>query len=59
MQLKIVTISGKSASNPSRSFGDVNVYVPATRYGWVESGHHVILHYWLDQYLNQHGQGAI
>ncbi len=59
MELKIVTVSGKGADNPSRSFGDVNVYVPSARYGWVESGHHVILHYWLDQYLGLHGQGAV
>jgi D-sedoheptulose 7-phosphate isomerase len=59
MQLKIVTISGKAADNPSRSFGDVNVYMPSARYGWVESGHHVVLHYWLDQYLDKHGQGSI
>jgi D-sedoheptulose 7-phosphate isomerase len=59
MQLRIVTLSGRRSDNPSRSFGDVNVYVPCDRYGWVESGHHVILHYWLDQYLNLHGQGAI
>ena len=31
----------------------------AQRYGWIESGHHVVLHYWLDQYLNVHGQGAM
>jgi hypothetical protein len=33
--------------------------MPTDRYGWVESGHHVILHYWLDLYLTKHGQGAI
>ena len=59
MELKIVTVSGKEAGNPARGFGDVNVYVPSARYGWVESGHHVILHYWLDQYLGLHGQGAV
>jgi D-sedoheptulose 7-phosphate isomerase len=59
MQLKIVTVSGRSGDNPSRGFGNINVYVPSTRYGWVESGHHVIMHYWLDQYLALHGQGAI
>ena len=59
MELKIVTVSGKGADNPARGFGDVNVYVPSARYGWVESGHHVILHYWLDQYLGLHGQGAV
>jgi D-sedoheptulose 7-phosphate isomerase len=57
--LGIVTISGRSANNPSRSFGDINFYMPTVRYGWIESGHHVILHYWLDQYLDRHGHGAV
>jgi hypothetical protein len=37
----------------------VGTYRPADRYGWVESAHQVILHYWLDQYLNVHGLGAV
>ena len=59
MRLQIVTLSGKATDNPSRTFGDVNFYVPNSRYGWVESAHHVVLHYWIDQYLNLHGQGAV
>jgi D-sedoheptulose 7-phosphate isomerase len=59
LQMRIVTVSGKAADNPSRRFGDVNVYLPTGRYGWIESGHHVVLHYWLDQYLDKHRQGAI
>ncbi len=59
MRLQIVTVSGRSSNNPSRSFGDVNFYLPVSRYGWIESGHHVVLHYWLDQYLERHGQGAV
>jgi D-sedoheptulose 7-phosphate isomerase len=59
MQLQIVTVSGKSADNPSRAFGEINFYVPTARYGWIESGHHVVLHYWLDQYLDLHGRGAV
>lgn len=59
MQLYVVTVSGKGADNPSRTFGDLNFHMPAARYGWIESGHHVVLHYWLDQYLNTHGQGAV
>jgi D-sedoheptulose 7-phosphate isomerase len=59
MKMAIVTVSGKSADNPSRAAGDLNFYMPAARYGWVESGHHVLLHYWLDQYLDTHAQGAI
>jgi D-sedoheptulose 7-phosphate isomerase len=58
-RLQIVTLSGKSLENPSRMLGDINFYMPATRYGWIESGHHVVLHYWLDQYLGRHGQGAV
>jgi D-sedoheptulose 7-phosphate isomerase len=59
LRLQIVTVSGKRADNPSRALGDINCYLPATRYGWIESGHHVVLHYWLDQYLNRHGHGAV
>jgi D-sedoheptulose 7-phosphate isomerase len=59
MGLRIVTLSGRKTDNPSRGFGDLNVYLPCERYGWIESAHHVILHYWLDQYLNQYGEGAL
>ena len=59
LRLQIVTLSGRKPDNPSRRFGDVNVYIPNERYGWIESAHHVVLHYWLDQYLNVHGQGAV
>ena len=59
MRLHIITVSGKGADNPSRLFGDLNFYIPTARYGWIESGHHVVLHYWLDQYLDLHGQGAV
>ena len=59
LRLQIVTLSGRKPDNPSRQLGDVNVYVPNQRYGWIEPSHHVVLHYWLDQYLNVHGQGAM
>jgi D-sedoheptulose 7-phosphate isomerase len=59
MQLRIVTLSGRASDNPSRAFGDVNFYIPCHRYGWVEAAHQVVLHYWLDQYLNVHGPGAV
>lgn len=54
-----VTLSGMRADNRSRTLGDLNFYVPLSRYGWAESAHQVILHYWFDQYLHAHGQGAI
>ena len=57
--LRVVTLSGMDRDNPSRAFGDLNFYVPAARYGWVECAHQVVLHHWLDQYLTAHGRGAI
>jgi len=54
-----VTLSGKQPDNRSRALGDLNFYVPLPRYGWVESAHQLIIHYWFDQYLNRYGQGAV
>jgi len=54
-----VTLSGMRADNRARALGDLNFYVPLPRYGWVESAHQVILHYWFDQYQDVHGPGAI
>jgi D-sedoheptulose 7-phosphate isomerase len=54
-----VTLSGQASDNQSRSLGDLNFYVPVSRYRWVGSSHQIVLHYWLDQYLNEHGTGAI
>jgi D-sedoheptulose 7-phosphate isomerase len=56
---EIVTLTGKGADNRARACGDLNFYVPSTRYGWVECAHQLILHYWLDQYLNLYGEGAL
>ena len=54
-----VTLSGKRPDNRSRTMGDLNFYVPADRYGWVECAHQLIIHYWFDQYLNVYGNGAL
>jgi len=59
MRLQTVTLTGKGGDNKARARGDLNFYVPADRYGWVECAHQLILHYWLDQYLNLHGSGAL
>ena len=59
LELRIVTLSGMRPDNRARSLGDLNFYTPLQRYGWVESTHQIILHYWFDQYLHLHGQGAI
>jgi D-sedoheptulose 7-phosphate isomerase len=57
--MEAVTLTGMHADNRARSLGDLNFYVPLQRYGWTESAHQVILHYWFDQYLCEHRQGAI
>jgi D-sedoheptulose 7-phosphate isomerase len=54
-----VTLSGMQADNLTRTLGDLNFYVPVPRYGWAESAHQVILHYWFDQFQDVHGPGAI
>jgi D-sedoheptulose 7-phosphate isomerase len=54
-----VTLSAMRPDNPARALGDLNFYVPVRRYGWAESAHQVILHYWFDQYQDVHGPGAI
>jgi D-sedoheptulose 7-phosphate isomerase len=59
MGLDLVTLSGQRADNRSRALGDLNFYVPLRRYGWAESAHQILLHYWFDQYLSTHCQDAI
>ncbi len=54
-----VTLSAMQADNRCRTAGDLNFYVPLARYGLAQSAHQVILHYWFDQYLDLHGQGAV
>jgi len=53
----IVTLSGKSADNKSRKLGDINFYIPLDTYGLVESAHAVLLHCWLDLYLDKYMNG--
>jgi D-sedoheptulose 7-phosphate isomerase len=45
---KIVTFSGFAEDNPLRKAGDVNFYVRATEYGFVEVAHQAIIHAILD-----------
>jgi D-sedoheptulose 7-phosphate isomerase len=54
-----VTLSAMQANNRARALGDLNFYVPVPRYGWAESAHQVVLHYWFDRYQDVHGPGAI
>ncbi len=52
-----VTLSGKREDNASRGLGDLNFYVPLATYGMVESAHAVLLHCWLDLYLDKYKGG--
>lgn len=46
--LHIITFSGFDEDNPLRKLGDVNFYVPAVQYGYVEVIHLSILHLLVD-----------
>jgi D-sedoheptulose 7-phosphate isomerase len=49
--MRIVTVSGMKPDNRSRRMGDLNFWVPADTYGLVEASHQVLLHCWLDTFL--------
>lgn len=53
--LDVITLSGKGADNKSRKKGILNFYVPSNSYGIVECAHQVLLHSWLDQYMDENG----
>ena len=55
MNLDIITLSGKGEDNFCRSKGMLNFYVPSNSYGIVECAHQVLLHSWLDQYMEENG----
>lgn len=46
--LKVITFTAMSPANRLRSLGDINAWVPAPTYGYAESAHAAILHYWVD-----------
>ena len=47
-KVKIITFSGFLQNNPLSKLGDLNFYVPASRYGLVEVIHHSLCHYILN-----------
>jgi D-sedoheptulose 7-phosphate isomerase len=53
----VATFSGMKSDNASRRLGDINFYVPAETYGAVESAHAILLHCWLDLYLDKYMNG--
>jgi D-sedoheptulose 7-phosphate isomerase len=46
--IRAVTFSGFKADNALRKSGDLNFYVPASEYGFVEMAHQALLHALLD-----------
>lgn len=45
---RVLTLSGFAPDNPLRALGDMNLYVPASAYGFVEVTHLALLHAILD-----------
>jgi len=45
----VVTLSAMDKGNSLRRLGDLNFYIPARTYGFAETGHAAILHYWIDR----------
>lgn len=48
IRLKTITLSGFLPDNPLRQMGDLNIYIPSSEYGIVESAHATLLHYLTD-----------
>jgi len=46
--VKIITLSGFNQDNPLRKLGNINFYVPASHYGYVEVIHSAICHCMVD-----------
>lgn len=53
----VVTLSGMKEGNQSRKLGDLNFYVPLDTYGTVECAHAMLLHCWLDMYMDEYMGG--
>lgn len=49
----VVTLSSMKSDNALRQLGDFNFYIPGKTYGESETGHNVILHYWVDLLVNE------
>ena len=47
-KMKAFTFSGFTPDNPLRTAGDLNFYVPASEYGFVEIAHQALLHAVID-----------
>jgi D-sedoheptulose 7-phosphate isomerase len=46
---KIITLTAMKSTNTLKTFGDINIYIPAKTYGLAETCHQLLLHYWIDK----------
>lgn len=53
----VVTLSGMNEDNQSRQLGELNFYVPLPTYGTVETAHALLLHCWLDLFMDKYMGG--
>lgn len=51
----IITFTGFKSDNPVKKMGDINVYVPCSKYGVVESIHNLILQQIVDEIMERDG----
>lgn len=49
----IATFSGFDMNNPLRKLGNINFYVPSSRFGFVEIAHETLLHCILDLFIKK------
>jgi D-sedoheptulose 7-phosphate isomerase len=47
--MTVVTLSGMNSENPLKRMGHLNAFVPAPTYGFVETAHAALLHFWMDR----------
>ena len=53
MGITNLTLSGMKSDNTLRTLGDFNIYYPGETYGYVESGHHLLIHQILDRFIKE------
>lgn len=52
---EVITFTGFDADNKAKQLGDINVYVPSSQYGMVESIHNLILQQIVDMIMERDG----
>lgn len=58
LQLITVTLSAMAPANRLREMGYLNFYFPAKTYGYAESLHASLLHYWVDMFLEKNNKNG-